>query len=259
MNTHKAILLLSAAILTTLSGCVKPEPTPPPTPPEVKVTSVTVTPATLSLVEGESQDLKAAVLPSNATNPKVTWTSSDTQVATVTDGTVKAVKPGTATITAWASDGEHFATCSVTVQASTPHQASSLVVTGHDVTIQLTSQHIAYSVSSLETMEIRDDMGYPILTNGEWLIGNGQNGIPEGVSAKDYYEIILSLSYDTGALPDMIRSMFSLDWENDQFVLDYSKTIHTCVGTCRVPIMWNISSSLGNYSCTSEIIIKGEE
>ncbi len=214
----------------------------------------------VSLLEGYSVSLATTIAPVNATEKAVTWSSSDEDVVTVNSaGEVVAVSAGTATITVWASDGEHYATCSVTVQASTPHQASSLVVTGQDVTIQLTSQHITYSVPTLETMEIRDDMGYPILTNGEWLIGNGVNGIPDGVSAKDYYEITLSLSYDTAALPDMIRSMFSLDWENDQFVLDYSTTTHTCVGTCSVPIMWSIRSSLGNYSCMSEIIIKGEE
>ena len=112
---NKGLRLLPAAILTILAGCVKPEPTPPPTPPEVKVTSVTVSPATLSIVEGESQQLKATVLPSDATNPKVTWTSSNAQVASVTDGTVKALKPGTATITATA-DGKQ-GTCTVTVTA----------------------------------------------------------------------------------------------------------------------------------------------
>ena len=112
---NKGLRLLPAAILTILAGCVKPEPTPPPTPPEVKVTSVTVSPATLSIVEGESQQLKATVLPSDATNPKVTWSSSNAQVASVTDGTVKALKPGTATITATA-DGKQ-GTCTVTVTA----------------------------------------------------------------------------------------------------------------------------------------------
>ena len=149
MNTHKAILLLSAAILTTLSGCEKPvEPTPPPTPPEVKVTSVTVTPATLSLVEGESQDLKAAVLPSNATNPKVTWTSSDTQVATVTDGTVKAVKPGTATITATA-DGKQ-GTCAVTVTAK------GIPVSGVKLDVTTASISVEESFSLTATVEPED-------------------------------------------------------------------------------------------------------
>ena len=111
MNTPKAILLFSASLLFSLSGCEKT----PPTPTEVKVTSVTVTPATLSLVEGDSQQLQVAVLPADATNPKVTWTTSDAQVASVTDGAVKALKPGTAMITATA-DGKQ-GTCAVTVTA----------------------------------------------------------------------------------------------------------------------------------------------
>ena len=225
----------------------------------ISVESISLNKSSLSITEGETGQLPATVMPANATEKTVTWTSSNTSVATVSSaGVVTAVSAGSATITAWASDGLHSATCLVTVQALSPHQASSLVVTGHDVTIQLTSQHLTYTIPILETMEIRDDGGYPILTNGEWLIGNGLNGIPERMSAKDYYEIITNISYDTQGVPKGMLSLFSFDWENNQFVFDYSTAIHFS-GICSVPIMWDIRSSLGNYSCMSEIIIKGEE
>ena len=225
----------------------------------ISVESISLNKSSLSITEGETSQLSATVMPANATEKTVTWTSSNTSVATVSSaGVVTAVSAGSATITAWANDGLHSATCLVTVQALSPHQASSLVVTGHDVTIQLTNQHLIYTIPILETMEIRDDGGYPILTNGEWLIGNGLNGIPEGFSAKDYYEIITNISYDTLGLPEGMRTLFSFDWENNQFVFDYSKTVHI-LGTCSVPIMWDIRSSLGNYSCMSDIIIQGEE
>ena len=225
----------------------------------ISVEGISLNMSSLSIMEGEASQLSATVMPANATEKTVTWTSSNTSVATVSSaGVVTAVSAGSATITAWASDGLHSATCLVTVQALSPHQASSLVVTGHDVTIQLTNQHLIYTIPILETMEIRDDGGYPILTNGEWLIGNGLNGIPEGFSAKDYYEIITNISYDTLGLPEGMRTLFSFDWENNQFVFDYSKTDHIS-GTCSVPIMWDIRSSLGNYSCMSDIIIQGEE
>ncbi|MBP3624605.1 MAG: Ig-like domain-containing protein, partial [Peptococcaceae bacterium] len=59
--------------------------------------------------------LTATVLPENATNKTVTWTSSDETVATVADGVVTALKAGNVTITATA-DGKS-ATCEVTVKA----------------------------------------------------------------------------------------------------------------------------------------------
>ena len=223
------------------------------------VQSVSLDQTSLTLTEGASSTLTATVLPSNATEKTVTWSSSNEAVVTVNSaGQVEALSEGTATITAWASDGEHSATCMVTVQASSSHQASSLLVTGQSVTIQLTTQRLTYTIPILETMEIRDDGGYPILTNGNWLIGDGNNGIPDGVSAQDYYEIITSITYDSGGLPDTIRPLFSVDWENSRFVFDYTKT-DPIVDTYIVPIMWSIRSSIGDYSCFSEIIIRGEE
>ena len=80
----------------------------------IPVTSITLDKTTLSLVAGDDATLIATVKPDNATDKTVTWTSSDPSVATVTDGKVKALKPGTATITAKA--GDKSAKCTVTVQ-----------------------------------------------------------------------------------------------------------------------------------------------
>ena len=85
--------------------------------PVIAVTSVTLDKTTLSLEEGKSATLTATVKPDNATDKTVTWSSSNTAVATVKDGKVTAVKAGTAKITAKA--GDKTATCTVTVTAAT--------------------------------------------------------------------------------------------------------------------------------------------
>ena len=82
-------------------------------------TSVTVTPSSLSMTEGESRYLTAKVLPSDASQ-SVTWSSSNTSVATVsTSGKVTAVTAGSATITARTSNGK-TGTCYVTCKSATP-------------------------------------------------------------------------------------------------------------------------------------------
>ena len=83
----------------------------------VLVESVTLGKTELALVIGEADvTLTATVKPENATDPTVTWTSSNPAVATVNaNGTVHAVAAGEATITATA--GDKFATCKVTVTA----------------------------------------------------------------------------------------------------------------------------------------------
>ncbi len=82
----------------------------------VSVTGVTVSPTTASVATGAATTLTATVAPSNATNKNVTWTSSNTAVATVgTAGVVTGVAAGTATITVTTTDGAKTATCAVTV------------------------------------------------------------------------------------------------------------------------------------------------
>ncbi len=80
----------------------------------VAVTSINLDKASLEMVEGDTETLTASVLPDDATDKTVTWTSSEKGVATVKDGLVSAISPGTATITAKA--GDVTAICNIVVQ-----------------------------------------------------------------------------------------------------------------------------------------------
>ena len=85
--------------------------------PIVLATSVQLNQMTAEATVGGTLQLSAAVLPSNATNKTVAWTTSNGSVATVdSNGLVTAVAPGTATITATTTDGSNLsASCAVTV------------------------------------------------------------------------------------------------------------------------------------------------
>ena len=83
----------------------------------IYVTGVTLDKTTLDMREGGSDKLVATLVPDNATDKSVSWTSSNTGVATVDqDGSVKAVAAGSATITVTTHDGGKTATCAVTVK-----------------------------------------------------------------------------------------------------------------------------------------------
>ena len=81
------------------------------------VTGVTLNKTELSMTVGGSFKLVATISPKDATNQKVTWKSSDSNVADVDqEGLVAAVKAGKATITVTTEDGKKTATCAITVK-----------------------------------------------------------------------------------------------------------------------------------------------
>ena len=83
------------------------------------VTSISLDRTSLDLSVGNTATLTATVLPTDATDKTVTWSSSNTSIATVNrSGLVTAVGSGTATVTASTSNGKS-ATCTVRVAAST--------------------------------------------------------------------------------------------------------------------------------------------
>ena len=106
----------TASITATVDGVSATTDAITVTTPVVKVSGVKLSASNLKLaVGGEPSTLTAAVEPDNATNKNLSWSSSDPTVATVADGVVTPVKAGAAMITVITEDGEHSATCKVTV------------------------------------------------------------------------------------------------------------------------------------------------
>ena len=80
------------------------------------VGQVTLDQTTLKMVEGTTAQLVATVLPAEAADKTLEWSSTDAAVATVdADGLISALKPGTAVIKATAKDGGIAASCTVKV------------------------------------------------------------------------------------------------------------------------------------------------
>ena len=99
------------------------------------VAQITLKPTSLSLQEGKSSTIKANIRPTDAANKSVKWSSSNTSVATVSNGVVKAVKAGSAKITCTAQDGSGIsASCSVTVTAKPKPTKPSASTSGGDGT-----------------------------------------------------------------------------------------------------------------------------
>ena len=146
------------------------------TDPTIPVTGVTLNKTSLTLTVGGSERLTATVAPSDATDKSVTWTSSNTAVATVdAGGNITAVSAGTATITVTTADGAKTATCSVTVRSSsgggssyvpsTPSDPSTSTITvpvsGDKDTVRVSASvsGTTATVSKIDTTQIENVIG----------------------------------------------------------------------------------------------------
>lgn len=72
----------------------------------ISVTGLTLSATRLSLVKGSTTKVEAIVKPSGASNKNVIWQSTNENVATVENGVITALKPGSSTIRATTVDGE---------------------------------------------------------------------------------------------------------------------------------------------------------
>lgn len=122
----------------------------------VHVESISVLPTSKTLKIYEKATLTATIKPSDATVRQVLWSSSDLNVATVTDGgTVRGIGPGQAIITATSKEGNKTATCTITVTDEfVPSDVFDLVTDaaglqeGDDIIIEATYNNAHYCLSN---------------------------------------------------------------------------------------------------------------
>ena len=126
------------------------------------VTGVSLDKTSLTMTEGNTENLTATITPSNATNKNVKWSTSDKSVATVADGKVTAVKAGTATITVTTEDGSKTASCKVTVKAK---EVPTITVSQTNYTVAGKGGTVA--------LQITANIDYTITTTAGWITISG--------------------------------------------------------------------------------------
>ncbi|GAA3617722.1 hypothetical protein GCM10022396_40410 [Flavivirga amylovorans] len=110
------------------------------------VNGISINLSSADLEIGETVQLSETISPSNATDPSVTWSTSDASVATVnSNGLVTAQGNGTVTITVTATDGGYPATCTVNVGSITN-------VTGVSVSPTSASLLVGQTIGLTETV-----------------------------------------------------------------------------------------------------------
>ena len=120
----------------------------PNQPTTIKVTGVTMNPNTLTLTRGNSANLTATVSPDNATDKSVSWSSSNSNIISVTiGGRIVALKKGSATITVKTTDGNYTATADIKV-VNPELKISSWIYPSTIIANGITSQGVATGVNA---------------------------------------------------------------------------------------------------------------
>jgi formylglycine-generating enzyme required for sulfatase activity len=169
-----------------------------------KVTGVTLSPDTLALAPNETATLTATVLPDNASNKKVSWSSSNPTVVIVENGVVTAKSAGSAEIIVTTKDGNFTATCPVIVHSAAPQMAT---VEGGTFTMGCTdnecydwekpSHQVTLNSYKIDVCPITQKQWVAIMGNNPSYF-KGDDLPVESVSWNDVQEFIKKLNEATG-------------------------------------------------------------
>ena len=171
-----------------------PTPTPEPTPAVVVPTSVTLEQEGGILNNGMTWTLHATVLPEDAADKTLTWTSADESVATIDDsGVITTHAPGQTTITAAITAGGVSTTYNLVVQevvkcsycGGTGHTADTCAVkktAEQQAAAQAAEQTAAAQTAEQPAAEAAQpaDPGYAVTAKGDRIYPEGSPDIPEG-------------------------------------------------------------------------------
>ena len=184
MKRFLFVVVLVAITVSSLLSCQKG-------PEEIRVSSISLSKSALELTVGDQASLDATISPDNATNKKISWSSSKESVATVTpDGIVEAVSAGTSFITARSEDSGVSAKCEITVK----EKAIKVVVTGEATHISCRNARLSGKANIPQTTATNLSIGVLYSTSSGVLLGSATQLV-----AKDY-DASFNFSIDSGVL-----------------------------------------------------------
>lgn len=164
----------------TTPAPIVPVPSQPTT---IAVTSVSLNKSSVTLYAGTTEQLSATVLPENATRKNLTWSSSDSKIATVSNnGLITGVNKGTTQITVQNISSGKSAVCTVTVR-------DDIIVTSPD---ELT-QALANDNIAVITIQTNDEAAFTIPASnhsGKQLIFDAPNATLTSGASLDEVRIL---------------------------------------------------------------------
>jgi C1A family cysteine protease/uncharacterized protein YjdB len=197
---------------------------------DIEVTEISLNTNTLSLTIGQSAELTAALTPANAANKSITWTTSNSNVASVgSNGIVNAIGAGTAVITALTAN--HIqAQCSITISpvAATGiilntsilsmRVGNTAVLTATIIPANTTDQSVSWSTSNKKVATVNEKGKVTATGIGKAVItAKTQNGITVGAA------VTTKIGKTTGLkTKSRSKSAIKLCWDKQYGVKGYA-------------------------------------
>ena len=170
------------------------------------VTEITLDNTSLVITVGNSSTINATVMPLDATNKNLVWSSANTSVASVENGVVTGVGVGQTTITVASTDGSNIsATCSVTVEEVTAGEDTD--ITQYDNVLYI--ENIECAPGNQLTVSLK--MNNQIAASGFQCDLYLPNGVTVATDEDGFYQIALSTARTTATKTNMFDSVLQGD------------------------------------------------
>lgn len=254
----KKKLLLIPIFVSLLASC---GPNDPQKPIEKHVESITLSETKKTLEVGSYFELEYTINPTDATNKTVTWESSDSSIASVSDGVVIALKEGNAEITVKSVDEEKTASCSITVKNKVVHVSSikldrEMLVIDVDEEITLNATVLPENATD---KSIVWNSSHPSCVS----VDNGKiKGISKGtaiITATTNDENLVAICYTQVFDPQTIVHVESVSLSSKSVTMnvDETKTITATVlpeNATEKEVLWQVEDeSIVSLTCSPEI------
>ena len=161
-----------------------------PAPVHVDVTGVTINTTATTINVGSTKTLVATVLPIDATDKAVTWSSSDSNVASVdSNGVVSGVASGSATITVTTHDGGYTASCAVAVEEVT---ITTLTIVGAP---SISAETCNYNAIGDNSEDVTSSATWSITSGSQYATINPNNGIVTILNGANESNVTIQAEY----------------------------------------------------------------
>lgn len=201
-----------------------------------KVSSIELSKTEATMEVGEVLTLTASILPDNANNKSVNWTSDNADVATVVDGIITAVNPGECNITCASTDGSNIsAVCHIVVNEPEQHWLSVVLPNGS----------FSINATNLETIELK------ITPDSDYTVHSiTADGVEQDIAPDETLLTLPALSHSTTV---NVVFAFSGISTNVEEIPDASNSLHLTVSGNTVTIQ-----GLQHGEIVNVYTIKGE-